>query len=124
MVRMLEVHMKLNELLENTDEWESIDTDINNLPYEDQRFQIFADPSSIEYLTNPSEDLQLTAIRNHGQYIKYIKNPTRNVITKALTDPNFVQNVQTYDPYVRKLFKDNTLMMNKWLRYAENVRGK
>lgn len=73
---------------------------------------------------NPSEDVQLTAVEQCGSFvITVLKNPIKRVVEVALVEPNFIKNwPDTYAEFVKYYFKDNTLLINKWLRYAETAR--
>lgn len=76
----------------------------------------------ISDLENPSEELQLIAVNDHPHTITSIKHPTDNVIAASLTDPRNFLHEQTYASFVfnvKKLFSDNELVRNKWLRYGK-----
>lgn len=55
--------------------------------------------------------------------IRSVPHPTKEQVTTALTDPEFIQEEDLYTDFVKKIFKDNTVLLNKWMRYAENMRG-
>jgi hypothetical protein len=55
--------------------------------------------------------------------IRYVPHPTKEQITTALTDPEFIEETDLYTDFVKKIFKDNTVLLNKWMRYGENVRS-
>jgi hypothetical protein len=40
---------------------------------------ISGEPSTIKYIKNPSEQLQISAVRNNGHLIEFIKNPSKEV---------------------------------------------
>ena len=40
--------------------------------------------ANIEYIKNPSEEVQLQAVTKEGDNIKFIENPTDEVITEAI----------------------------------------
>jgi hypothetical protein len=43
---------------------------------------------------------------------------------KLLADEHFIiNNVDKYTQFVKGYFNDNSVMINKWLRYAENIRS-
>lgn len=55
-----------------------------------------------------------------GEY-NYQFKPER--LKQVLSSSNFIINSpEGYTKFVKHYFKDNTVLMNKWLRYAENVR--
>jgi hypothetical protein len=98
-----------------------------------------------------SEPVLIAAVTRASTYIRNIPNPSEAVIEAALLSgfnnatnilnkrniaiPNNVLNTVlsnerfiTYDPErydnsVKNYFKDNTILANKWIRYAENIRG-
>jgi hypothetical protein len=98
----------------------------------------------IRFIKNPSEAVQLAAINNTPwatafieqptirvqecviqkscQYITEIQNPDPSIIKLALTNQRLIDNSYTYDFAVNKLFKDNAILMKKWLRYGEAMR--
>lgn len=87
-----------------------------------------SEPSSIVLMIQnlkitPSEAVQLAAVSKQGDLVPMIKNPSQKVLNTALSDEKFIRLLSSYDNYVRKQFKDNAIMANKWLRYAENVRS-
>jgi hypothetical protein len=49
----------------------------------------------------------------------------KDVLNIILTDETIIKfnKFLIYDDFVRHYFKDNTVLMNKWLRYAENIRS-
>jgi hypothetical protein len=71
----------------------------------------------------PNEEVQLAAVSKKGQLVTVIKNPSQKVLNVALADENFIKQPTAYENYLKKQFKDNTIMQNKWSRYAENVRS-
>lgn len=123
---------------------------------------------AIQYIDNPSEELQLIAVNSTPQALYEIKNPSEKVIKTAIekqlhmsrnsmdTFVNFLDilnrqkihippsAVQTllrnkkfilfqaryfrrtaehpYDALVRNTFRDNKLLMKRWLDYAADVR--
>lgn len=104
----------------------------------DQAGKNFSDEGQLKAVTNnpdaliliiqtlkiaPSEDVQLAAVSKKGQLVIVIKNPSQKVLNVALADENFIKQPTAYENYLKKQFKDNTIMQNKWLRYAENVRS-
>lgn len=55
--------------------------------------------------------------------IRNVPHPTKEQVTTALTDSEFIQEEDLYTDFVKKHFKDNTVLLNKWVRYGENMRG-
>lgn len=56
---------------------------INNPSEELQLLAVEYEPSYIHYINNPSERVQLLVVRQDGYNIRYIKNPTDKVIQEA-----------------------------------------
>lgn len=97
-------------------------------------------PDGIHRIKNPTEAQQLAAVSRNGSLIlNDIKVGKRNpisskVLAAALSEPNFINGnsmynhtgnlhrQKQYDDFVKKTFADNTVLMNKWLRYAQNIR--
>jgi hypothetical protein len=52
----------------------------------------------------------------------YIENPPPHLIKIALTQTNLINWPARYEEMVNKLFRNNTLLMKKWLRYGETMR--
>lgn len=85
----------------------------------------------IKYSETPiDEDVKMAAVKTYGGVIVWIPNPSNELLKVALTDPKFIELsqatqdgiVRPYDSFVKKHFKNNTILMNKWLRYAKNIR--
>jgi hypothetical protein len=71
----------------------------------------------------------MAAVRAIARSIEFIKNPTQLVIKTALTDKRFIDSpidtpLISYEYVVKRLFKDNSMLMNKWLRYREVMKTK
>ncbi len=65
--------------------------------------KIQADPLSIQYFDNPTQDLQLLAVDLNPHAIQFIKMPTLAVIEIALTkDPTTIQYID--HPTFKELF--------------------
>lgn len=79
---------------------------------------------NLKYVTKTlSPEFQLTSVQRNGRSIIYIQNPTKEALNYALTNPIFIKFwSETYDKFITELFKDNSLLINKWLRYAKNIR--
>jgi hypothetical protein len=79
---------------------------------------------AIQHIENPSEAVQLAAVTKFVDAIEYIENPTQLVIKTILTNPIVIyDNQKYYERLVKEIFKDNTLLMKKWLRYGETMRN-
>jgi hypothetical protein len=85
----------------------------------------------IKYNEAPiDEDVKMAAVKTYGGAIVWIPNPSNELLKVALVDPTFInlrqatQNgiVSPYDSFVKEHFKNNSILMNKWLRYAQNIR--
>lgn len=94
-------------------------------------------PGAISYLLDadetPSEAVQLAAVKGYGETLIELHNYgikiSKQVLHAGLTEHNFIHvdddnnpHMMSYDDFVKQYFKDNTVLMNKWLRYAKNVR--
>lgn len=77
---------------------------------------------AIRKINNPSPKVQLIAVTKNPIAILSITNPTPEAASVVLTNEDFINNSRHYEYFVRKYFKDNTVLMNKWLRYAENIK--
>jgi hypothetical protein len=97
-------------------------------------------PNGISRIKNPTEAQQLAAVSVDGYVILHNinvgkRNPiSSKVLAAALSEPNFITGKTSYSPngnihrqkqyddFVKHTFANNTVLMNKWLRYAKNVR--
>jgi hypothetical protein len=78
----------------------------------------------IEYINNPSEAVQLAAVGGDGYVIKFINAPSLAVAKLVLTNKSFILFPSYYyEDQVKRIFKDNDLLMKKWLRYGEVMRS-
>jgi hypothetical protein len=80
-------------------------------------------PANITQVKKPSEELKLLAVSKNGSLIKGFHNPSKELLNAALTEPKFVKSEKDYNKFVKQQFKDNTVLMNKWLRYGDNMRS-
>jgi hypothetical protein len=103
------------------------------------------DGDYIQYIDDPSEEVQLAAVNHTSSSIQYIKCPTERVqmcvmyrsisnivciqspckqaMDYLLTNEDLITlNFEGYKAMVLLLFKDNSIMVNKWLRYGNNIR--
>ncbi len=74
----------------------------------------------------PSEAVQLAAVEQCPWAIQFlIENkiiPSNAVYLSVLVNDSFIQNDVAYYNFVNEHFKDKPMLINKWLRYAENIR--
>lgn len=62
--------------------------------------------------------------------VPFMDKPPKDWVQKALTDEKWIMYkrhftepaLNDYDTFVKHHFKGNTILMNKWLRYAQNIR--
>jgi hypothetical protein len=78
---------------------------------------------AIKHIWNPTINVQLLAVGKNPLTIASIKNPDHMAVKKALTTEWILEKPQVYDRLVTRLFKDNALLMKKWLRYGETMRS-
>jgi hypothetical protein len=78
---------------------------------------------SIKFIENPSVEVQIAAVKQNGCAIKYIPNPVPLVVMTALKSKRLIQLKPRYESFVKETFKDNTILMKKWLRYGETMRN-
>lgn len=73
---------------------------------------------------NISKELQQSIIDQNIYYILWlITPPDPDVLKQCLMSDRFIINYRDgYETLVKRQFKDNSVLLNKWLRYAENVR--
>jgi hypothetical protein len=77
----------------------------------------------IKYIKDPDEELQLLALQHSSGPIVYIQNPTKRVTDQVLRDEDFIiTSPHQYKDFVSRIFKDNSILINKWIRYCDNVR--
>ncbi len=79
-------------------------------------------PYAIQYINNPTEKVQLYVVGKNGMYITMIEQPLNDVVMRALRDPTFYTYEYMYNKFVKDYFKDNNLLLKKWLRYGEAMR--
>jgi hypothetical protein len=97
-----------------------------------------------------SDDQLIGGLYNHKIHLADIPNPSRKVlewvikerpyflvelhdihiipedlVKKILVSEDFMLNwhERLYNQFVEEYFKNNTILMNKWLRYAQNIRS-
>jgi hypothetical protein len=77
---------------------------------------------AIRKIDNPSPKVQIFVVTKNPFAILSIKNPTSEAVSSVLTNERFINSIDVYNKFVKQFFKNNTVLMNKWLRYAENIR--
>jgi hypothetical protein len=132
--------MKITSILENIernlDYFERLSTlkdkPYNEYTHEDWTYKLTSNGTNIKfYPGTPPYDLQLLAVNNHPMSLielitKHIQL-TNELIHIGLThrmwkitasvDPSIREQ---YLEYTHHIFKDNTLLVNKWLRYFDS----
>lgn len=87
------------------------------------QYALAANGFTIKYVKDPDEELQLLAIDLTSGPIMYIKTPTKIVIDQVLRDDDFIiSSPNAYKNFVARIFKDKSILINKWIRYCDNVR--
>jgi hypothetical protein len=87
------------------------------------KYALAANGFTIKYIREPDEELQLLAIDLTSAPIMYIKNPTQTVTNQVLRDDDFIiSSPNAYKNFVKRIFKGNNILINKWIRYCSNVR--
>ncbi len=78
----------------------------------------------IEYLNNPSSNVQLAAVHQQLWAFHHISHPCKQVINLVFKNQRLINYEQgsIYNREVRRVFKDNAILMKKWLRYGEAMR--
>lgn len=67
---------------------------------------------------------QLEAVSDYGGIVCMFQHPTKEAVKVALVEPKWIKSDdETYEEFVEEYFKTNSILMNKWLRYAQNVRS-
>jgi hypothetical protein len=80
-------------------------------------------PDAIRKIDNPSPTVQLFAVNKNPLAIFGITNPTPEAVNAVLPNEDFINCPgDFYNKFVKRHFKNNTVLMNKWLRYAENIK--
>lgn len=78
---------------------------------------------AIKYVRDPDEELQLLAIDMVSAPVMYIKKPTKKVTDQVLRDEDYIStSPNNYKAFVMRIFKGNSILINKWIRYCDNVR--
>jgi hypothetical protein len=62
-------------------------------------------------------------VTNNAWAIQYIEYPSLNSIKLALNHREVIKYPLVYERVVKIVFKNNTLLIKKWLRYGETMRG-
>ena len=126
--------------------------DINDLSEYEQIAYVRNRLGNIAEINNPSERVQLAAVRQHGTNLWYIIqngiNPSERVQLAAvkdnpmvyirlidlhhnwskqckyviLTHPKLIMKPMGYEHAVKNLFPDSSILVDKWIKYGERVR--
>lgn len=104
--------MKLSEFKEyvirncSEDLWEIIEESYDYKVYlsnkEEQLEMLKQYPYSIIYINNPTEEMQLIAVKYDIKLIKYINNPTEKVLSKIMEDNNSITYFADLLRYIEK----------------------
>ena len=90
---------------------------------------------AIQYINNPSYKLQRLAVQRHGWTIELIIDkqikPSYEIIKIVLTHPDVIlgdddidSSKHSYDDLVKRLLPTSSLLVNKWIRYGDRIRGR
>lgn len=107
--------MKLYEVSDTEEKW-------TDLPIPELMDKLRDAPSSIMFVKNPPEEVQLYVIMRRPSLIGVIQNPTDHAIATALTNSKWFLSKEDYSRYievVHDIFETNELLRKKWLRYGE-----
>lgn len=129
--------MKLGEILEGKAyggvNLKTVDDDLSD----EQKLNILKkSPQFFNYIKRPSEQLLLKFLKGRPEWVVdlYHRGDTipKSVLMLTLSSNKFILNrlkyqfdpipVFPYDEFVKEYFKNNEVLMRKWLRYAQNVR--
>jgi hypothetical protein len=96
----------------------------NHLTHEKQLEIVKWNGCGIKHIDNQTEDLQVAAVKQNANAIWSIRTPCTKVLSIVLSNEELIiTDPDSYIEMVLSLYDDNTVMVNKWLRYAENVRS-
>lgn len=123
--------MKLNELIIETaedDEYDAYIDRFHNMSEDEMLRSVEEDPDTIMYMSNAPKHVQLAAVNKDGAAIMNFiydldLDKDKDVIYAAFTNPKFIHQKRAYEDTIKDLYADNALLMNKWLRYGQNIRG-
>lgn len=128
--------MKLDEILESF-EPEEDDDDYDEEAAMDAYFDKFhnmtepqmiaavkEDPDNIMHMSNATPKVMMAAVKTYGGTLRnfWMEKPSKEIVNAALTEPSFVSNARDYNNLVKDMFADNGILMNKWIRYGQNMR--
>lgn len=104
-----------------------LDDDVVIACIETSNPHLFLELTELEHKTKInflSDKAKLAAVKENAMSLALITNPTPEMVKIGLTDEEFINDYpEEYERTVRNIFKNNTILMNKWLRYAENMRN-
>jgi hypothetical protein len=125
--------MKLDEILESfepeDDEEAAMDAYFDKFHKMTEPQMIAAvkeDPDNIMHMSNATPKVLMAAVKEYGGALRNFwmdHDVPKEVINTALTEPTFVHNKRDYDNLVKDMFADNGILMNKWIRYGNNMRN-
>jgi hypothetical protein len=71
-----------------------------------------------------TDDMKWLALKkNPNTILHYIPNPTPDMLKFALTQPVVIEDKQFYEDVARKFLSNNQIIMKKWIRYGDTMRG-
>jgi hypothetical protein len=78
---------------------------------------------SIKYIKTPTLKAQMEAVQRNAGMIIHILSPYQEVIDHILKCQDLIMFKEIWDNSIKSIFKDNSIMVNKWLRYGNNIRS-
>lgn len=99
---------------------------IKDIEDPDEELQLFAlgrATLSIKYIKNPTPRVQMEAVKRTCGMILHIEDPCQEVIDYVLRNQDFIAFKVAWDDIIMKIFKQNTIMVNKWIRYGDRMRS-
>jgi hypothetical protein len=123
--------MKLTDILENyededDDEMDAYFDSFHKMTEPEMIASVKEDPDNIMHMPNATPKVMIAAVKEYGGALRNFwmdRDIPKEVINTALTEPSFVTNGRDYDSLVKDMFADNSILMNKWLRYGKNMRN-
>jgi hypothetical protein len=97
--------------------------DIEDPDEEVQLFALSRATLSIKYIKNPTPRVQMEAVKRTCGMILHIANPCQEVIDYVLRNQDFIAFKKSWDDIIMKIFGQNTIMVNKWIRYGDRMRS-
>jgi hypothetical protein len=105
-----------------------LDDQIDDLPDDKIIGALYHHSLSIADIENPSRTVLDWLLHNRVGFLATVRDVRKlpaDYVKQVLVSEDFMLNWHTelYDTFVKDYFKNNTVMMNKWLRYAQNIRS-